>query len=121
MDQDLIINYNDNDDVTIAGYKIDSSLLCSKESPIATINFKKNISEVKSFHELFEGKIVPAGLFSMAYAAQKKPKSDIMVINNDELLNNLNELTESPKKSKSSKSLKRRAPKNRKNKTKKNQ
>lgn len=64
MPNSLIFNYDEDKNITVAGYEIDSKLLNANRSPIATMNFNKNIGEVKSMADIFKGKIIPAGLFS---------------------------------------------------------
>ena len=64
MSDSFIFNYDKNNNVTVAGYEIDSKLMNAMRSPISTINFSKNKEEIKSMADIFKGKIVPAGLFS---------------------------------------------------------
>ena len=64
MNNSLIFNYDENKNITVAGYELDSDLLNAKRSPISTLNFSKSAKDIKSITDIFKGKIVPAGLFS---------------------------------------------------------
>jgi len=63
----MIFNYDENNNITAAGYEINSDLLNAKRSPISTLNFSKNIDDVKSIADIFKGKIIPVGLFSASH------------------------------------------------------
>lgn len=64
MNNSLVFNYDEDKNITVAGYEIDSELLNAKRSPISTLNFSKSAKDIKSIADIFKGKIVPAGLFS---------------------------------------------------------
>ena len=97
MSDSFVINYNKDNNVTVVGYEIESLLLNTMNSPIATLNFNNLSSDTKTVSELFKGKIVPAGLFSLSYSNHEMLENNNGKQSESELLNSLNTMVKTCK------------------------
>jgi len=89
MSNSVIFNYDKNNNIMAAGYEINSELLNANRSPISTLNFSKNIGDIKSMADIFKGKIIPVGLFSASHL-------DYSQNNGGDILDDLKDLIKKP-------------------------